>query len=214
MEDPPDQAYGRMSNPQRFAPLLLAADTLVADLAERFEVTATRGPATLRPASAIQPIESIRITAPHPDQAPLTITTTSFPGLYLDIGAWQHIALPACGCDACDEQVDDAVEDLIKYCTAAAEGRLSEHLDDVHGVLEHAWDGDGWSSRGTRTLSFHRMSELRAGTVQPPPDGHWRPWATQGPCRRPVRGGGDAAATPQIGRKPHSFGVPPGRMSP
>lgn len=180
MEDPPEEAYGRVSNPQRFAPLLPAADTLVADLVERFEVTVTRGPATPRPASAIQPIDSIRITPPYPDQAPLTITTTSFPGLYLEVGAWQHIALPACGCDACDEQVDDAVEDLIKYCTAAAEGRLYEHVDGLRGVLEHAWDGDGWSSRGTRTLSPHHVSELRAGAVQPPADGHWRPWPRKG----------------------------------
>lgn len=180
MEDPPETVYGRVRTPQRFAPLIPAADTLVADLAERFEVMVTRGRATARPVSKVQPIETIWVTPPHADQASLTITITSFPGLYLDVGAWQHLALPACGCDVCDEQVHDVVEDLVKYCTAVAEGRFSERIDVLRRVLEHAWDGDGWSSRGTRTLSERRMSTLRAGAVQPPPDGHWRPWPLKG----------------------------------
>jgi hypothetical protein len=160
--------------------LIPAADTLVADLAERFEVTVTRAPAAPRRISKVQPIETIQLSPPHTDQAPLTITTTSFPGPSLDVGAGQHLALPACGCDACDEQVQNLVEDLVKYCKAVAEGRLSERIDVLRGVLEHAWDGDDWSSCGTRTLTKRRVSELRAGAVQPPPDGHWRPWPRRG----------------------------------
>lgn len=139
-----------------------AADKLVADLVRRFDVTVTRGPAVPWPASGVQPIESIRIAPPDSDQAPLTITTTSFPGLYLNVGAWQHIALPACGCDACDEQIDSAVDDLVKYCTALAEGKLTERINIFRRVLEHSWDGDCWSRSGTLALSPKRASELRA----------------------------------------------------
>ncbi len=180
MKDPPEEAYGRVTNPQRFAPLIPAADKLVADLVRRFDVTVTRGPAVPWPASGVQPIESIRIAPPDSDQAPLTITTTSFPGLYLNVGAWQHIALPACGCDACDEQIDSAVDDLVKYCTALAEGKLTERINIFRRVLEHSWDGDCWSRSGTLALSPKRASELRASPVQPPKDGHWRPWPMKG----------------------------------
>ncbi|CRK51949.1 conserved hypothetical protein [Rhodococcus sp. RD6.2] len=177
MEGPPQEAYGRVTNPQRFAPLIPAAEELVADLELRFEVTVTREPAVPRRASStVRTIESIRLIPPDPDQAPLTITTTSFPGLYLDVGAWQHIALPACGCDTCDEQVEDAVEDLVKYCTALAGGKLSERINVAQRTLEHTWDGDDWGRSGSQSLSPQREAELRARPVIPPQSGHWRPW--------------------------------------
>lgn len=177
VENPPQEAYGRVTNPQRFAPLIPVAEELISDLERRFEVTVTREQAAPRRASSnVRTIESIRLTPPDPDQAPLTITTTSFPGLYLDVGAWQHIALPACGCDACDEQVDDAVEDLVNYCTALAEGKLFERINVARQALEHTWDGDDWSRSGTLPLTPQREAELRASPVTPPQSGQWRPW--------------------------------------
>ena len=164
-----------VSNPQRFAPLTLAADALVANLAERFEVTVTRAPATPRPVSKVQPIETIRITPLQADQAPLTITTTSFPGLYLDVGAWQHLALPGCGRE---EQVHDRGSGQLLH--GGGRGPAFRTYRCSPWSAEHTWDGDGWSSRGTRTLARRRVSTLRAGAVQPPPDGHWRPWPLRG----------------------------------
>lgn len=99
MEDPPDEAYERVTNPERFAPLLPAAESLVADLGRRFEVTVARGSAVAWLSLDVQPVESIWITPLVADQAPLTITATSLPGLYLDLGAFQHIAFPGCACE-------------------------------------------------------------------------------------------------------------------
>ena len=180
MEDPPDEAYERVTNPERFAPLVPAAENLVADLERRFEVIVTRGSAVGWLSSDVQPVESIWITPRLADQAPLTITTTSLPGLYLDVGAWQHIAFPGCACDACDEHVEDAVRELEMYCTALAEGRLSERV--VGGLrprLEHVWGGENWSSSGKLFVSRRRAAELRGTDVQPPEDGHWRSWSTR-----------------------------------
>ncbi|WP_241961776.1 DUF6226 family protein [Rhodococcus opacus] len=37
MEDPPEDAYGRVTNPERFASLIPAAEALIADLGRRFD---------------------------------------------------------------------------------------------------------------------------------------------------------------------------------
>ncbi|MBJ8342516.1 hypothetical protein JGU71_26860 [Antrihabitans sp. YC3-6] len=175
--DPPEEAYGRVTNPQRFAPLVPAATTLAADLERRYDVTVSRGPAKQWSSSTVIPLETIRIRPVRPDQAPLTITVTSFPGLYLTVGAWQHIALPSCGCDACDEDADDGLRELERYVEALTSGQLSERITGtVQLRLEHSWKAEAWSRSGRGVLSRSRAMELRAKPVQPPPDGQWRPW--------------------------------------
>ena len=182
MDDPPEEAYGRVTNPERFAPLIPAAEELISDLARRFDVTISRGPAAPSKSKTVAMLETVRITPVRRDQAPLTITFTSFPGLYLDVGAWQHIALPACGCDACDEDAEDALREMAEYKEALTAGQLSERITGkLRPVLEHSWDGNGWGRSGKTPLSGERAAELRARPVQPPADGRWRPWSTTPP---------------------------------
>ncbi|WP_052059917.1 DUF6226 family protein [Rhodococcoides fascians] len=175
MEDPQAEAYGRVTNPERFAPVIEAAESVVADLNCRFDVIVTRGPA---PSAKPAIVDLVQITPVRVDQAPLAITFTSFPGLYLDVGAWTHIALPACGCDACEESAEDVLQDLSEYCEALTGGRLSERIvGKFRPTLQHSWNGDGWGRSGRLTLTATRAAELRAGPVQPPTDGSWRPWS-------------------------------------
>ncbi|MGG7100718.1 DUF6226 family protein [Rhodococcus sp. 24CO] len=182
MDDPPEEAYGRVTNPERFTPLIPAAEELISDLARRFDVTIARDPASPSKSKTIATLESVRITPVHPDQAPLTITFTSFPGLYLDVGAWQHIALPSCGCDACGEDAEDAIRELAEYKEALTAGQLSERITgNLRPMLEHSWKGNGWGRSGNTPLSKERAAELRAGPVQPPADGRWKPWSTTVP---------------------------------
>ncbi|EID77478.1 DUF6226 family protein [Rhodococcus opacus] len=151
VEDPPAEAYGRVTNPERFAPLLPAAEDLIADLERRFDVSVARGPAPPSESATVELVELVEITPIRVDQAPLAITFTSFPGLYLDAGAWAHIALPACGCDACDESAEDVLRELAEYSEALTAGQLSERITGrFRPILEHSWDGEGWVRSGTR----------------------------------------------------------------
>ncbi|TQC48026.1 hypothetical protein EEB14_17470 [Rhodococcus sp. WS4] len=176
MEDPPAEAYGRVTNPDRFAPLIPAAEDLITDLKRRFEVTVSRGPAPTSKSRTV--VELVEITPIRVDQAPLAITFTSFPGLYLDAGAWEHISLPACGCDACEEDAEDVLRELAEYSEALTGGQLSERITGrFRPILEHSWDGDGWCRSGKMRLSAARAAELRAELLRPPPDGRWRPWS-------------------------------------
>ncbi len=178
LEDPQEEAYGRVTNPERFAPLIPAAENLVIDLERRFDVIVTRDTAPASKSGTIAMLELVRITPVSRDQAPLAITFTSFPGLHLDAGAWIHIALPACGCDACDDDAEQGVRELAEYSAALIAGKLSERITGrFRPVLEHTWEGGDWKRSGRMPLATSRAAKLRARPVQPPPDGHWRPWS-------------------------------------
>lgn len=180
VEEPPEEAYERVTNPERFAPLIPAAEKLIADLERRFDVTVTRAPAAPWESSTVVPGESVRIVPTRADQAPLTITFTSLPGLYLEAGAWQRISLPACACDGCAEKVADVLRELAEYTDALTAGRLSERITGtVRPVLEHSWEGDGWGRSGKTPVRRSRAAELRAEALQPPADGRWRRWSAK-----------------------------------
>ncbi|WP_158461236.1 DUF6226 family protein [Rhodococcus opacus] len=46
MADPPEGAYGRVTNPERFASLIPAANVLIADVGRRFDVAVDVLPGT------------------------------------------------------------------------------------------------------------------------------------------------------------------------
>lgn len=70
------------------------------------------------------------------------------------------------------------MRELAEYSEALTAGQLSERITGrFRPILEHSWDGDGWRRSGKTSLSASRASELRATPVQPPTDGHWRPWS-------------------------------------
>lgn len=67
--------------------------------------------------------------------APLTIRWTNFPGVNVTYGRWHEEGYPQCGCDACDENPDDLIEDLEARIEAAVSGRFSESV---------SFGADGW----------------------------------------------------------------------
>ena len=180
MDDPPAEAYGRVTNPERFAALIPAAQKLITDLGRRFDVTVTRVPVPASTSRTVELVTSTRITPVRADQAPLTITVTTFPGLYLDAGAGQHIALPNCGCDACGEDAENALRELAEYADALTAGGLCERITSGRRpVLEGSWKGDGWGRSGRSALSTSQAADLRRMTVAPPPSGQWQPWSVR-----------------------------------
>lgn len=178
MEDPPEDAYGRVTNPERFAPLIPAAEDLIVDLERRFIVTVSRGSAPPTKSQTVATLEQVKIVPAHADQATLALTLTSFPGLYLRAGAWTEVALPHCGCDACAETAEQLREELIECAEATAAGHLRERITGrFDPVFEHAWEGDGWGRSDKSWISASEAAQLRAQPVQPPVDGRWRPWS-------------------------------------
>ena len=132
IKQPPDEAYGRVTNSERFRPLHHAMLELLDALETRFDVDreegygldneledAERKRVTLaRPSIALKPIDT--------ETAPITVVFTDFPGLAIRFGRWYAEWFPSCGCDACHESADGEMERVTKLVDAVTSGAFWE----------------------------------------------------------------------------------------
>ncbi|RIX27584.1 hypothetical protein D1781_08405 [Amnibacterium setariae] len=119
-DGPSDDAYSRVTHPERFAPLLDVAAALVAHLERHYEVTVERSDdaVTLRPSAG----------------APLRLTRTDFPSVHVRAGLLLAETLPQCGCDACDETAASLIDALEQTVLGVAAGGLAEHVPTRPGT--------------------------------------------------------------------------------
>jgi hypothetical protein len=181
-EGPPEEAYGRVTAPERYAALADAADTVVASLADAYDVEVVEGPPAASdapPAAAGGPARAIRAVRLTPATgARLIVTVTDFPGVRVDAGHWWSRTFPQCGCDACDETPEDLIEELSQTLVAVAEGGLVERLN--RRWLAAGLTGGGWASEGNQRLDREQYAELSRRA----PAGRyaWPPWPRRTPA--------------------------------
>ncbi|MBO0980912.1 DUF6226 family protein [Microbacterium sp. SD291] len=169
---PPDEAYSRVSHPERFAPVLSVVDALVDHLETWYVVDVDRragGPGErvlhLRPATG----------------AAITITAT-VESVGIEAGALFRDSAPGCTCDACDESAETVAAHLEQTLLAIAAGGLRE----VFPVGRQRWlhtrihtaDGVGGSSGGEPSGSSppERVDDA-AELLRSLPDGWWPAWS-------------------------------------
>lgn len=177
--DPPAEAYGRITDPGRFAALHVAARDLLDELEARFDVTREISSEPDRHGSEPAPV--VRLVPADPAASPLAIVFDAFPGLTVRMGRgddWSH--LPYCGCDACDETIEWCTEQLRDHVEALTAGTFGERLTRDHGWWHERWyrtSGGHARSRG-KIIGRDRVAALRAAL----PEGElrWVPW----PARR------------------------------
>lgn len=177
---PPEDAYTRVSNQHRFAPLHTAAIALVAWLEETFAVDVEQN---LDVASDLlripdDVVRAVRVVPREPAAAPLTFVLTSFPGVFLHAGLLHDFHFPVCGCDACDDDVAELVDDLEWTVRMVVSGGYSERLDLWPGHnVENKLDEPGVRMSSGRSrigeISPARVKFARKGL---PPAGQWSPW--------------------------------------
>ena len=140
---PPPEAYERVTDADRFAPLHVHARELLADLERRFVVRRTE------PADPAGP--AVRLTPADPAAAALTVVFTSFPGLWVRYGLVELLPLPMCGRDACDEAVPDCMDVLLSRVDAITAGTHGSRLIRDGGWWHESWylasTGEAGSSR-------------------------------------------------------------------
>lgn len=168
---PPEDAYSRVTHPERFAPVRTVVDALVDHLETWYVVDVDRrdGEQTTR-------VVHLRPTT----GATITITATT-ESVIVEAGALFRDVAPGCACDACDETVETVADQLEETLLAIAAGGLRE----VFPVGQRRWlhtrirtvDGAERSSAGEPgpSLPAERLSdagELLAGL----PDGWWPAW--------------------------------------
>ena len=178
-EGPPDDAYSRVTEPERFAPLHGWALEVVARLQREYEVTLEEDGATdadLERSPLSRPL--MKLTPIQDSSAPVIIAFTDFPGLGVRVGRWLTDWFPSCGCDACDEMPDEVFERFTEFLSDVVAGRFRESL-----YLEPA--GDGWSSMelwggghrsssGRSRVSREKALEILGGATEIALE--WTPW--------------------------------------
>jgi Family of unknown function (DUF6226) len=163
-EGPPSEAYGRVSDPQRYAALDGVADRLVASLRARFDVTVTDEPVT-----GPRDRSAIRLRPGAGDGADLVVVRSEV-GVRLRAGRWTEQSFPSCGCDACDEEVDHVTEQLLEFAADVVGGRLEEELSRRVG-------GGTLSMRRPHQSSSTKLGRADVRQLGPPGRHVWAPWA-------------------------------------
>jgi hypothetical protein len=138
---PPLEAYSRVTNAGRFAPLHDIASDLADRLEAEFDVVRQEGvgldPELESRYELARP--SVRLAPKTPDAAPLVFTFSKFPGVYLRLGRWYTAAFPSCGCDACNEAMETEAERLESLIDNVTAGRFREGI-------EIRDSGEAWSA--------------------------------------------------------------------
>ena len=136
IEGPPEEAYSRVTNPERFQPLHAAAMELLDRLEREYAVERSEGSGgddELGGRSHVRP--TIRLVPHDPQAAPMVVAFTDFPGLFLRFGTWRTEPIPSCGCDACDETADGSIERM----TQMVEGRHLRRVPRGYASAPAAW---------------------------------------------------------------------------
>jgi hypothetical protein len=163
-EGPPPEAYSRVTDPQRFAPVADAADALVERLVAAYDVT--------RDAAEVEnTVRAVRLT-PRAG-APLVVGVTDFPGVRLKMGHWSSAVAPQCGCDACDEDAADAIAHMTQVVDDVVHGRFRERLTrHPRRLWVSTGSSSGWSA-------VDREHYERLGSIAAPGSYEWPAWPTK-----------------------------------
>ncbi|WP_133767268.1 DUF6226 family protein [Amnibacterium kyonggiense] len=171
LEGPPHDAYSRVSNPDRFAPLLLDVDALVDHLQRWYEVDVRR---------STDEDGTKRVHLRPSTGSSLTITGTA-EYVRVTAGALYDVVLPDCSCDACDETAESEAGRLEDTVLAIAGGGLQEryplgrrrwlHTRVVH--IDGGWSGGSGAPGPDRSAE---QLEQAAATLRSLDDGWWPAW--------------------------------------
>lgn len=190
---PPDWAYSQCPHPERFAPLWTVADAVVAFLSEAYlvDVVQRTGVDPELPAVARRHLETRLRTAaltatttvlvPRGPGATLAVMRTEdergFPGLFVFAGdAFEHNAV-GCGCDACDDRVEDLADDLERVCFDVAQGYFFERWDRRGLTVgrHRPQVGGEWSTTPRGQVDRDVRRTVKA-SMRHRPDGVWPAW--------------------------------------
>lgn len=168
----PEEAYSRVSHPERFAPLLLVVDALIEHLAMSYVVEVDRRTGA----------EGALVVRLRPSTgAAITLTATAEGVVRIEAGALFRETVPDCTCDACDESAETEAGYLEETLLSIAAGGLRELFPLGGRGWKHidllTVDGGGRSSNGPPDpgLTDAQLSEV-AEKLRGLDDGWWPAW--------------------------------------
>jgi Family of unknown function (DUF6226) len=178
-QGPPPEGYSRVTNAERFRPLHRFALERLEELQSKFAVQ--RAEVDVPDPDIKVPLArpSIRLEPRQAGAAPIVVSFTTFPGLYVRCGRWLLEAFPSCGCDACDETLEGEEERFLELVENVVAGRFHESITiPLLRAPSHQWLLWSPKSRraGRRQLTRKRARELVA---RGPRSFQWTPWPSR-----------------------------------
>ncbi|PYF96719.1 hypothetical protein SAMN05216184_11810 [Georgenia satyanarayanai] len=189
-DPPPEDAYSVDSNLERFSPLHLVAEALVAHLIATYDVLVEEDLAVAADVGVLADdgdlpgagvVRAVRLTPRVADAAALTVVLLDDYSVLVHAGLLHDFPFPGCGCDACDATWHTEVDGLEDLVLAVAEGRYGErlHRRPRRWVQYALADRHGNVSSGRQVA--HRVPRFRGSsaraTLRRRRGGPWRPWA-------------------------------------
>jgi hypothetical protein len=123
---PLPEEFARVTDAGRYAVLQDEAEALLDELDQLYIVERRETKETLADDGPL--VRTVWLVPHMPAAATLAIAFTDFPKVVLRFGRWYQQSLPACGCDACDEDPAVLVGELRTQAAALAEGGLWERV--------------------------------------------------------------------------------------
>lgn len=177
---PLPEEYSRVTNPERFRPLVDHALALCARLRATYDVVESATfdllPDMRQPFPHARP--PVTLTPASSSAAPIGFAFTGFPSVVLRFGRWHAQEFPWCGCDACNANATDEARRLDAYVKTVVDGRYAEELRRrwfrsarlyqrfTQGDATEGPFGGGWSTIRRETARALRGS----GRIE------WQPW--------------------------------------
>ncbi len=177
-DGPPDDAYSRVTGPERFRPLHDWTLELIREIQAEFEVECAEwhGPdAELERVTLARPL--LKLAPPGDNRAPIIVAFTTFPALAVRFGRWRVDWFPSCGCDACDEVADVEFSRFRELVDCVLSGQFRESLymtPHGHGWREHEFWSDSHHSKGKSRVETDQIAEMLAGANSMAVA--WLPW--------------------------------------
>jgi hypothetical protein len=164
LEGPPPEAYSRVTNPERFAPLHPFALSHLQRLQEQFAVDRVEDYEPVRGLTQADLARAtVKLIPSDSRAAPIVVAFTKFPSLLLRCGLLVELGFPSCGCDACDATAEGEQEQLKLVMDAVVKGRFRESIRvPLWGEAQVNWE---FQSNGNRMGGGERISRSRARAV-------------------------------------------------
>jgi hypothetical protein len=178
-DGPPPEAYSRVTNPERFRPVIEFTEALLARLERTFQVEREESyglDSLLEQGKLIR--APVKLSPAKVRAAPVTIAFTDFPGVGALFGRWHRSWFPSCGCDACDETANTAIQGLQSTVEAVTAGRFREAIvRDAERVLwlQHELLHDKGRSAGSMRIEPENVRTWLGGDEEEALI-EWEPW--------------------------------------
>ena len=186
-DGPPAEAYSRVTEPERFLPLIDWTLDLLSRLEAEYDVVREENcgiDPELERMAVTKP--TVRLTPKRDGAAPITAAFTHYEhaGVHVRFGRFRVEPFPDCGCDACDETAEENFELLQEMVEAVVAGQFKEWFrlqPDGSGTLGYEF----WSSESHP--GYHKgWKTIRPGTAPRFSEGkdwfvEWEPWTLRTP---------------------------------